>query len=456
MVNLTRRSLIRGSLGLVGSAALTRPHIANAAATTATVWWVQGFIPEEDASFRALVADYEKASGNKIDYTIIPFAPARQKATVAITSGIVPDVIQVPGAGLFPAWSWQDKLVDVTDVVETQKAQFSSTALLAAYAYNGETKKRSYHAVPIGAGVVPFHIWHSLVEKAGLRISDIPKTWDAFIDFFRPVQDKLRAQGMQHLYAYGFTLSANGNDPLFLFNAFLIAYGGADFVTSDGRLHTDDPKVRQAAVKALVKLTTAFKDGYVPPSVVNWNDADDNNAFHSKLVVMDFDGTISTELALYHKKEEYDDILTLGLPYSNDGDELPSQLGVNSGVIPKGAKNLTVAKEFLKHLIEPKVLNAYLKAGLGRWLPTMPGLAQSDPFWLDDPHVAAYTQQGILSPTIPVYASFNPAMGEVDAEHPFSKAAFDVTNQGMAPEQAIDKAFKRVEAIFAKYPIQQA
>jgi len=27
--------------------------------------------------------------------------------------------------------------------------------------------------------------------------------------------------------------------------------------------------------------------------------------------------------------------------------------------------------------------------------------------------------------------------------------------EGMAPEQAIDKAFKRVEAIFAKYPIAQ-
>jgi hypothetical protein len=36
--------------------------------------------------------------------------------------------------------------------------------------------------------------------------------------------------------------------------------------------------------------------------VLNWNDADDNNAFHSKLMVMDFDGTISTEVALYNKE----------------------------------------------------------------------------------------------------------------------------------------------------------
>jgi hypothetical protein len=30
---------------------------------------------------------------------------------------------------------------------------------------------------------------------------------------------------------------------------------------------------------------------------------------------------------------------------------------------------------------------------------------------------------------------------------------FDVLNNGLAPEAAINKAFKRAETIFAKYPI---
>ena len=47
-------------------------------------------------------------------------------------------------------------------------------------------------------------------------------------------------------------------------------------------------------------------------------------------------------------------------------------------------------------------------------------------------------------------------MAEVWTEHVFSVAMFDVINGGMAPEQAIDKAFRRVETIFAKYPIRQA
>ena len=75
------------------------------------------------------------------------------------------------------------------------------------------------------------------------------------------------------------TSTANGGDPIFTFNAFLIAYGGKDLVTPDGRLHTDDPQVRAAAARAIERLTTPFKEGYVPPGCVNWNDADDNNAF---------------------------------------------------------------------------------------------------------------------------------------------------------------------------------
>ena len=51
---------------------------------------------------------------------------------------------------------------------------------------------------------------------------------------------------------------------------------------------------------------------------------------------------------------------------------------------------------------------------------------------------------------------FNPAIAQINAEHLFSVAELDVMNNAMAPEAAIDKAFKRVEEIFAKYPIAQA
>ena len=174
MANFTRRSVLRGSLGLAAAGTLAHPYIANAAATTAEVWWNQGFVPEEDAAFRALVADYEKASGNKIDQSLIPFAPLRQKAVAAIQSGVVPDILEVLDLWFAGLNVWDDKLLDVSDVVEPQKSQYAPMAVTSSYLYNNTTKKRSYYIAPMKITGVPFHFWRSLVEKAGYKISDIP------------------------------------------------------------------------------------------------------------------------------------------------------------------------------------------------------------------------------------------------------------------------------------------
>jgi ABC-type glycerol-3-phosphate transport system substrate-binding protein len=383
MVLLTRRSVLRGSLGLAAAGALARPYVANAAATTAEVWWTQGFAQEEDVAFKKLIADYERASGNKIDDSIVPFAPLRQKMVSAVTAGVVPDIMEYADFSFLPLNAWDDKLVDVSDIVEPVKSQYIDTALRATYSYNNVTKRRAYYAVPMKAAGIPFHIWNSLVEKAGFKVSDIPNTWDGFLDFFMPVQDKLRAQGMRNIYSYGYQLTANGVDPAITFQGFLMAYGG--------------------------------------------------------------------------KKEEYDDIVTRGMPLGNDGKEVPSPMPIFGALIPKGAKNVTVAKEFLKYSVQPNVLNEYLKGGLGRWALPLPEIAKSDPFWFQqDPHRTAYAEETLIHPTLPLYEAFNPAMAEVNAEHVFSVAMLDVMNNGMTPEQAVDKAFKRAEEIFAKYPITQA
>src|SRR5882762_9993702 len=454
MAILTRRSVLRSSVGFAAAGALGRPYIAHAQAKTIEVWFAQGFAEEEDPALKNLVADYEKASGNKIDLQIIPFAPLRQKAVAAIQTGVVPDAMEVADLEFAPLQTWDDKLIDVSDIVETQKKDFVPISIDSAFLYNGVTKKRAYTMVPMKMTGWPFHIWGSLVEKAGFKMSDIPNKWDAFLDFFMPVQDGLRKQGMRNVYAYGYQLTANGVDPIATFNAFLIAYGGKGLVTPDGKLNSKDPQVRAAAAKAIERLTTPFKKGYVPPGVVNWNDADDNNAFHAKLMVMDFDGTISTEVAIYDKKEDYDAIETRGLPLGNDRKPLTAQVITNGAVIPKGAKNIAAAKDFLRYVVQPKVLNEWLKGGLGRFVVPIPEIVQSDPFWLkEDPHRKAYTELTLLGPQMPIFETYNPAIAEVNGEHLFSVAMFDVMNNGMASEQAVDKALKRAEEIFAKYPI---
>src|SRR5713226_3403498 len=86
MAHISRRSVLRGSLALAAARSVGGPYVANAAATTASM----GF-----------------SNPNEI--------------------------LQI--------YAWQDRWVDVSDVVETQRAQFSETALLASQAYNAVTKK---------------------------------------------------------------------------------------------------------------------------------------------------------------------------------------------------------------------------------------------------------------------------------------------------------------------------
>jgi multiple sugar transport system substrate-binding protein len=451
----TRRSVLRSSLALGAAGALARPYVANAAATTIDVWWVQGFAQEEDIAFKKIVADYEKASGNKIDHSIMPYAPLRQKIVSAVTSGAVPDLFQNNPAEIIALYAWDDKLVDVTDVIATQREEYTETALLSSFCYNSVEKKRSFYGVPYTIDVLCNHIWRPLVEKAGFKIDDIPKTWDAYYDFFKGVQKKLRAQGERKVYGLGFQVTTNGVDPNNVFNYFLIAYGGQGIVTKDGKLHVDDPKVREAAIKALSYPATAYKEGFVPPSAINWNDADDNNAFHAKTIVMDLDGSLSTEVAIIKNQQDYNDIVTMGLALDNDGKAIPSLANSLCGLIPKGAKNVDGAKDFLKFLIQPAVLNEYLKTGLGRREPAMPSIVRNDPWWLDpnDPHRVSYTRQAVHGPTVPQFWVYNPAYAQVQNEHVWPTGWTEIMTGGMTPQAAAEKAFKRTAEIFAKYPI---
>src|ERR1700732_896704 len=444
MAILTRRSVLRSSLALAAAGAFARPYMANAAATTAEVWWVQGFVQEEDVAFKKIVADYEKASGNKIDYSIIPFAPGRQKIVAAMTSGIVPDMFTNNPIEIGALYAWDDKLVDVSDVVATQREEFTETALANNYLYNNVEKKRSFYGVPYTTATLPNHVWRPLVEKAGYKMDDIPKTWDAYYDFFKGVQKKLRDQGVRNVYGLGLNVTTNGNDPNTVFNYFLTAYGGRDLVTQDGKLHPEDPKVKEAGINPLPYPPTAYKEVYVPPSAINWNDADDNNAFHAKTIVMDLDGTLSTEVAVLSqgKKEDYDDIVTMGLALSNDGRPVPSRAGSLCGLIPKAGKNIPAAKDVLKYLIQPKVCNEYLKTGLGRRLPAMPVIAKDDPWWLDqkDPHRVSYTPQGLLGPPEPEFWVFNPAYAQVQNEHVWQAAWAEIITDGGGPREPARKA----------------
>ncbi len=211
--------------------------------------------------------------------------------------------------------------------------------------------------------------------------------------------------------------------------------------------------MREAAIKSTTFLADSYKGGFVPPEALSWNDADDNNGYHEKLFIADFDGTLSTELAMINNKEDFLAAVTLGMPKYADGTLIPCQVGVGGGFIPKGAKSAEVAKDLMKYWMQPKVMDENLKAGLGRWVPAIPQAVKDDPFWLhsSDPHLKPYVEEAVLNPTLPPFEGFTPAWGQVAAEQLQQGTVADVVKNGMTPQQAVDKAFKRMDQIFARF-----
>jgi len=448
---------IAAALAMGALSALPRP--ADAAGQTVVVWWNQGFYQAEDQAMKDAVAAWEKNTGNKVELTLTNGSDLPAKAVAAITTGDVPDVIYADNGDflLIPQNAWNDKLVDVSDVVDSQKGEYSPTALLAGRYYDNVTHKRSFFGVPLKEQAMHIEVWKPLVEAAGFQISDIPKDWDAYFNFFQTVQTKLRAKG-QRVYGLGYSLATKDSDSTYLFNQFLVAYGGGGIVTPDGKLHADDPKVREAAIKALTKLTAPYKEGFVPPGAINWGDPDNNSAFYAKQIVMTPNATISIAVAQMEKADQYyKEILTQSPPLGPDGKPVTSLVSVKQAFIPKGAKNVPGAKDFLKSFIVPANLDTYLKGARGRWAPVMPSIVKNDPYWLDpkDPHrpVSIRQQVGEGVQTMPWFMSFNPAYADVNAEQVWGKAEANVMTGGMAVDKAADQALAQIKADFAKYPI---
>ena len=74
-----------------------------------------------------------------------------------------------------------------------------------------------------------------------------------------------------------------------------------------------------------------------------------------------------------------------------------------------------------------------------------------------DPHRVANVHAG-LARARPCrnFWAFNPAWAQMENKHVWHTAWAEIMKGGRTPEASAEKAFKRVEAIFAKYPISQA
>lgn len=421
---------------------------------TLNIWWNKGYYPEEDAAFSQIISEWEKKSSIKVKLSFITDANIIQQTDKALSSNNLPDIFfaHLTDINWSPKWAWEGKLVDVSDVIDPIKNLYAPNALESVYLYNNNLKKRSYYAVPIEQQTIHISYWRDLLKEAGLSEREVPKDWDGFWNFWKQAQNKLRQQGQQNIYAFGLPMSPGGSDTYFMFEQFLEAYK-VRLLDENGQLLLDDPTTRQSIIKVLDWCTNLYKEGYVPPNALSWQNTDNNVNFLNKTALITANPSLSIPTSQKQDTDlYYNKIGTMEFPNQPDGKPTRYMASVKQVVIFASSQHQKVAKEFLSFLIQPENLGAYIKNSAGRWFPVMPKLIK-DPFWNDpkDPHLSVAVKQFTERQIRPFYPALNPAYVKAQQENVWGQTLNRILKDGLSPEQAADEAIAKIKQIFSEW-----
>jgi multiple sugar transport system substrate-binding protein len=444
------------------ASAVLLPAVPAAAQEKVTVWWTKGFYKSEDDALYEAIKKYEAKTGVKVDLSQYAPQDIIPKSVSALDAGTPPDVaygdvydFQVAGK-----WAFDGKLADISDVIEPMKSQFAPNTVETTYLYSDKAKKKAYYAFPLKQQTMHIQYWIDMLDQAGFKESDIPKTWKEYWSFWcDKVQPASRKATGQRIYGIGQPLGVDSSDSFYSFLTFMDAYD-VKLVDDNGKLLVDDPKVKTGLIGALTDYTAPYTKGCSPPSSTSWKDPDNNVAFHNRTTVMTHNATISIaakwlddannesatpEVRAAGKKAYYEQIATAGFPNKPSGQPMIYRSAVKVGVIFADAKNKEKGKDFVKFMLQDENLRPYVEGALGRWFPVMKA-AQESPFWQADRHRKAVYNQ-FKAGTTSFEFTKNYKFTILNNENVWAKAANRVLNDKIPVEQAVDEMIARIKQV---------
>jgi multiple sugar transport system substrate-binding protein len=452
---------------LLATAALTGAALMVAGQAAAqeklTVWWVKGFYKAEDDALFEAIKKYEAKNKNvKIELSQYPIQDMIPKTVAALDSGNPPDVayadvydFQVAGK-----WAFDNKLEDISGVINPIRARFAPNTAETAFLYNDATKSRAYYAFPMKQQTMHIQYWGDMLADAGFKDSDIPTKWADYWSFWcEKVQPAHRTKSGTRSFGIGQPLGVDSSDSFFSFLTFADAHN-VKMVSDSGKLLVDDPAVRTGLISALTDYTNIYTKGCTPPSSTSWKDPDNNVAFHNKTTVLTHNATISiaakwlddmnnatlTQEQRDNAKKNYTErIRTAGFPAKPDGSKMQYRAAIKVGVIFNQAKNKARAKEFVSFLMQDENLTPYVEGSLGRWYPVMK-TAQQRPFWKADPHRTAVHNQ-FSDGTVNFEFTKNYKFTILNNENVWAKAANRVLNEKVPVDKAVDEMIARIKTV---------
>ena len=427
-----------------------------------TVWWVKGFYKSEDDALFAAIKKYEDKTGVKVELSQYAVQDMIPKTVAALDSGTPPDVAyaDVYDFQVAAKWAFEGKLADISDVITPMKGVFAPNTAETTLLYNDKTKKKAYYAFPLKQQTMHVQYWIDMLEQAGFKESDIPKTWKEYWSFWcDKVQAGSRKASGQRTFAIGQPLGVDSSDSFYSFLTFMDAYN-VKLVDDNGKLLVDDAKVKAGLISALTDYTAPYTKGCSPPSSTSWKDPDNNVAFHNKTTVMTHNATISIaakwlddanndkatpEARAAGKKAYEEQIATAGFPTKPDGKPMVYRAAVKVGVIFSDSKNQAKGKEFVKFLLQEENLTPYVEGSLGRWFPVTK-IGQESKFWQADRHRKAVYNQ-FKSGTVAFEFTKNYKFTVLNNENVWAKAANRIINDKIPVDKAVDEMIARIKQV---------
>jgi multiple sugar transport system substrate-binding protein len=450
--------LMRKNAVVVSALLLLNPLGARAA--DLVVWWDKAFYAEEDQALHETIAAFEQKAGKQVELVVYPDNELPGKLVAALAAGRPPDfAFGNLLEDYIGQWAFEDRLADLYQVIGPFSNLFDPDALVWVTWRNAKNRQEAMYGLPVGRMINHVHVWKSLLERAGLSVGEIPKTWAAFWSFWCDrVQPAVRKdRGRDDIWGIGLAMSAEAHDTTDQFFQFVAAYG-ADYVTRDGRFVIDEPEIRRKLIRAIDDYTAIYRKGCTPPDSASWpSGASNNEKFLAQTVVMTPNESLSIPNALKRERPEdyYKNTATIEWPRGPDGEQFPIEGVVVPAVVFKGGRNVALAKELVRFLVAEGWLAHYLDFSAQRWLPAMSKLIDQ-PFWLDpgDPHQMASVMQMSSHRLAPEYAyaqiSGNWRHQLVTQEHVWPKAIHRIVTENISAEQAVDEAIARIKQILAQ------
>jgi multiple sugar transport system substrate-binding protein len=103
-------------------------------------------------------------------------------------------------------------------------------------------------------------------------------------------------------------------------------------------------------------------------------------------------------------------------------------------------------------LIQPQVLQGFVKSLKGRFFPVMPE-AWQDSFWTDaaDPHIPIQSKTLRDRPTRSFYPVYTPAYSQVFQNDVWGTVISRIATNAITAEQGADEAIQQIKQIFSNW-----